>query len=194
VDRDHHLTMEGTMGNFTRHTPESAPAETADVLSQVRDRYGFVPNLAAYLAESPASLDAVLRLQEAFDRTSLTPEEQQLVLLTVSATNACSYCTTVHTALARRSGLGPDAIRAVRERESIADRRLGALRDFVVALVAERGRVGDRALDEFLAAGYTRAQAFEVVMGVALKTFTNYCNHLAGAEPNAEFVAMASQA
>jgi hypothetical protein len=28
-------------------------------------------------------------------------------------------------------------------------------------------------------------------MGVALKTLTNYCNHVAGAQPNAEFVAMA---
>lgn len=36
-----------------------------------------------------------------------------------------------------------------------------------------------------------RAQVFECVLGVALKTLTNFCNHLAHAEPNPEFVAMA---
>ena len=43
----------------------------------------------------------------------------------------------------------------------------------------------------FLATGYTKAQVFEVVMGVAMKTLTNYSNHLAGAVPNPEFIAMA---
>ena len=37
----------------------------------------------------------------------------------------------------------------------------------------------------------TGGQVFEVIMGVALKTMTNCCNHLAGAEPDAEFVRIA---
>jgi len=36
-------------------------------------------------------------------------------------------------------------------------------------------------MQSFLDAGYSKAQAFEVVLGIALKTMTNYCNHLAGA-------------
>ena len=31
-----------------------------------------------------------------------------------------------------------------------------------------------------------------LVMGIALKTLTNYCNHLVSAEPNEEFLAMAA--
>ncbi len=42
-----------------------------------------------------------------------------------------------------------------------------------------------------MAAGYTKVKVFEVVMGVPIKTLTNYSNHLAGAVPNPEFVAMA---
>lgn len=38
------------------------------------------------------------------------------------------------------------------------------------------------------------AKIFEVVMGIGLKTMTNYCNHLASAEPNAEFTRMAERA
>ena len=168
--------------------------ETAAVLARVQDRYGFIPNLAAHLAESPASLSAVLGLQEAFERTSLTPQEQQLVLLAVSNTNECPYCTTVHTGLGRKAGLDVATIQSTTQRAQLADRRLNALRDFAVALVEDKGWVDPEKLAGFLDAGYTRAQVFEVVMGVALKTFTNYCNHLVGAQPNPEFVAMAAGA
>ena len=142
-------------------------------------------------AESPIVLDAVLALSAAFDKTSLTPQEQQVVQLTVSARNDCNYCRTVHTGLGRKAGLDGATVRATVAFEPLADRRLNALRDFARALVEDRGRVPEAKVDDFLSAGYTRAQVFEVVMGVALKILTNYCNHLVGAQPNAEFVAMA---
>jgi len=66
-----------------------------------------------------------------------------------------------------------------------------ALRDFTRKVVEEKGWVAENDVQQFLAAGYSRTQVFEVVMGVTLKTFTNNCNHLAGAEPNPEFIMMA---
>ena len=59
------------------------------------------------------------------------------------------------------------------------------------AMVEERGRVHEQRVRQFLDAGYTTAQVFEVVMGIALKTLTNYSNHLTDTRPNPEFVAMA---
>lgn len=38
-----------------------------------------------------------------FDKISLSPQEQQVVLLTVSALNGCGYCKAVHTVLERMS-------------------------------------------------------------------------------------------
>lgn len=148
------------MSIFTKYTEASAAAGAAEVLSKVKARYGFIPNLAADVAESPLVLEAVLSLAAAFDKVSLTPQEQQTVLLTVSALNGCVYCRTVHTALGRK-------------------------------VVEESGRVKEDDVRTFLAHGFTKVQVFEVILGVALKTLTNYCNHLAGAVPNAEFVAMA---
>lgn len=179
------------MSIFVQHTAATAPEGAAEVLAKVKERYGFIPNGAAYLAESPIVLGAVLALSAAFDKTSLTPQEQQVVQLTVSARNDCTYCRTVHTGLGRKAGLDGATVRATVAGEPLADRRLNALRDFARALVEDRGRVPEAKIDDFLSAGYTRAQVFEVVMGVALKILTNYCNHLAGAQPNAEFVAMA---
>lgn len=176
---------------FTKHTDQTAPRGAAEVLAKVNQRYGFIPNLAAYVAEAPLVLDAVLNLSGAFDQTSLTPQERQVVLLTTSALNGCGYCRTVHTALGRMAEIDNATLKAIVALEPLPDRKLNALRDFTRKVVEERGWVEQGHVKAFLAAGYTKAQIFEVVMGVAMKTLTNYSNHLAGATPNAEFVAMA---
>ena len=179
------------MNSFTQHTAKTAPKASAEVLSKINDRYGFVPNLAAYMAESPVALDTLLNLVGAFEKTSLTPQEQQIVLLMVSALNGCDYCKTAHTGLGRMADVDSETLKATIAFEPLRDRKLNALRDFTRKVVEDRGWVKEDGVRSFLDAGYTRAQVFEVIMGVALKTLTNYSNHLTGAMPNPEFVAMA---
>ncbi len=179
------------MSLFTKHDETTAPEGAAQTLSMIKDRYGFVPNLAAYVAESPNALGAILKLSEAFDQSTLSPQEQQVVLLTISSLNDCSYCKTVHTALGKKEQIDDDTIQKIIASQTIKDSKLNVLREFTQALVEEKGWVEDKKVQAFLNAGYTQAQVFEVIMGVALKTMTNYSNHLAGADPNAEFISMA---
>ena len=179
------------MSIFTKHTVDTAPAGASDILARVEDRYGFIPNLASYVAASPATLNAIIGLSENFDKSTLTPQEQQIVLITVSAMNRCNYCKTVHTALGRKAGVSGLLLKAILEMEELPDVKLNALRNFTREVVENRGWVGTGQVDAFLASGYSKAQVYEVVMGIALKTLTNYCNHLAGAEPNPEFITMA---
>jgi uncharacterized peroxidase-related enzyme len=180
------------MSLFTKHDETTAPAEAAAVLSTAKERYGFVPNLAAYVAESPLVLGAVLKLSEQFDQSTLSPQEQQLVLLTVSTLNGCSYCKTAHTALGKMADMSTDMLKSIISLKRLKDPRLEALRTFSTAIVEEKGWVDEQQIQNFLSAGFTKAQVFEVVLGIALKTITNYSNHLAGAEPNNEFIAMAA--
>jgi len=182
------------MSIFTKHDEITAPADSAAVLAAAKERYGFVPNLAAYIAESPLVLASVLKLSEQFEQSSLSPQEQQLVLLTVSALNGCSYCKTAHTALGKKAGLSNEKLQAVIAFRSLEDRRLEELRIFTLSVVEEKGYVDEGKVLAFLDAGFTKGQVFEIVLGVALKTITNYSNHLAGAEPNDEFIAMAADA
>ena len=182
------------MSLFSKHDENSAPTEAAKVLLAAKERYGFVPNLAAYLAESPLALATVLKLSELFEQSTLTPEEQQLVLLTVSATNDCSYCQTAHTALGKKAGLSTDTLQSITTFKTLSNPRLEALRTFTVAILEHKGQVDEQKVEDFIKAGFAKAQVFEVVMGVTLKTMTNYSNHLAVAEPNAEFIEMAGDA
>jgi len=178
------------MSLFTKYDESSAPSEAAAVLSGAKERYGFVPNLAAYLAESPLVLGAVLKLSEQFDQSTLSPQEQQLVLLTVSTLNSCSYCKTAHTALGKMADMSRDTLQAIIAFKPLSDSRLEALRTFTAIIVEEKGHVDEEKILAFLNAGFTKAQVYEVILGVALKTITNYSNHIAGAQPNEEFSAM----
>lgn len=182
------------MAIFTKHNESTSPAEAAKVLSAAKQRYGFVPNLASYLAESPLVLGAVLTLSEQFDQSSLSPQEQQVVLLTISTLNNCSYCRTVHTGLGKMAEVSSDDIQSTIACNPLSNPRLESLRRFTSSIWEEKGSVDEKVVREFLDAGFSKAQVFEVILGVALKTLTNYSNHIAGAEPNQEFIVMAEDA
>jgi len=74
--------------------------------------------------------------------------------------------------------LDREVIEAVRNGGPIADRKLEALRSFAVKAVRARGWLGDAELRAFMAAGYPQATILEVLMGVGLKTLSNYVNHV----------------
>jgi uncharacterized peroxidase-related enzyme len=180
---------------LTVHTKESAPAASRPVLERIGKAFGFVPNLYAVYAESPAALQGALAISEAFSKTSLSPAEQQLVALAVSEANDCEFCMAAHSTLAKHAArVAPAIVAAVRSREPLADAKLDALVTFTRKIVEERGFVADADVAAFLGAGYTKAQILEVLLGVGMKTFNNYADHIAHTPLNAEYKAEAWRA
>jgi uncharacterized peroxidase-related enzyme len=164
---------------FKVHALETAPEGAKDVLASARKAYGFLPNLLAVMAEAPALLQAYRALVDLFDETSLTPSERQVVLLTTSYENGCEYCVAAHSVIAGMQRVPEDVVQAVRRGKPIADRKLEALRRFTTAVVTSRGRPSEAETAEFLNAGYANAQILEVVLGVGVKTLSNYTNSIA---------------
>ena len=41
------------MTEFNLHTIDTAPAESKDILQKISDKWGFIPNFMAVIAESP---------------------------------------------------------------------------------------------------------------------------------------------
>lgn len=165
---------------FPVHTVATASPEARETLTGAEKAFGFVPNLLGTMAEAPALLKGYLALSRLFDESSLSPTERQLVLLTVSYENACAYCMAAHTVIAGMQKVHPTVVEAVRAGQPIADPRLEALRRFTQDVVVSRGWPGEDALKAFTAAGYGPQQVLEVVLGVGIKTMSNYTNHLAG--------------
>jgi len=178
------------MTRFTAHTAESAPAASRPLLEGIGRSVGFVPNLFGVFAESPAALRGALAIYEAFSMSSLAPAEQQLVMLAVSEANDCEYCVAAHSTLAKRlAKVDPALVSAVRRREALADAKLDALVTFTRKVVEQRGMLAEAEVAAFLNAGYSRAQVIEVLLGVGMKTFNNYVDHIAHTPLNDQFKA-----
>ncbi len=175
------------MNGFPLHTAETAPEGAKQRLAKIESALGFIPNVLAAQAEAPALLEGYQSLSTIFDRTSLSPVERQVVLMTASFENDCRFCMAAHSWVARRQGIEAPVIDALRAGTAIADARLDALHRYTRAVVVGRGKVPDSDVAALLAAGFTRQNALEVVLGVALKVLTNYTNSIAGVTPNEAF-------
>lgn len=167
------------MNAFTIHTIESAPSAAKDTLEEAKRKFGFLPNLLGELAAAPPALKAYTLLNELMSQTSLSPIAQQVVLVSASMANDCRYCVAAHTAGLKMAGMATDQIEALREGGPLADAKLDALRMFTMTMVEQRGVIDDADLQRFIDAGYAREQAFEVLVGVAMKTLSNYTNRIA---------------
>jgi len=166
------------MTQFTVYTADNAPEASRATLAAVKQGFGFVPNLQANMAESPELLAGYSALWDLFSKTTLTPTEQQIVYLTANFENECHYCMAGHTKLAQMGKIADPIVQAIRGGTEIPDAKLEALHKFATLVVRERGFVGDAAVDAFLAAGYTKQNVLEVVLGAGTKLLSNYTNHI----------------
>lgn len=166
------------MSQFPIHTVDSAPEPSRPRLLALRQAVGMIPNLAAGMAESPALLGAFLAVRDLYQNSSFTGAEIQVLSIVAAVENDCGWCVAFHSLMAHKEGVAADAIAALRDGRSPADGRLGALSDFARVMVRRRGAVHQTELDRFLAAGYTRAAALEVVVGMAFSLMANYAGHL----------------
>lgn len=171
------------------HTIDTAPADSAQIMGDIKKAIGFIPNLFGVFAESPSALKAYKVIGEIFDESSFSATERQLIVLTASRYNECNYCIAAHTTLAGMQKVPTDVVEAIREDRPISDSRLEALRTFTTTVVDKRGWLADEDVATFLAAGFTKAQMLEVILGVSFKTLSNYTNHLADTPVDAAFQA-----
>jgi uncharacterized peroxidase-related enzyme len=157
---------------LTLHT---APEASLPILENIQKGLGFVPNLMATFANSPTVLQGYLALDAVYEKGTFTPTERQLILLTASLVNECGYCVAAHSTIAKTLIKVPAEIIAdIRANRPVSDKRLDALVRYTRELVSQRGHVSQETVQGFLEAGYTAYQAMEVLLGVALKTISNY--------------------
>lgn len=181
--------MQDAPPTFHACTPEDAPEAAQPLLAAILKQYGFIPEFYAYLAESPVALQAYQDLSARLRQTTFTPAEQQAVLLAISVTNDCEFCVAAHSMAARRAKAPDAVVDALRAMRPVEGAHYAALTTFAQAVVRERGWVRGAPLQAFLDQGFTPRQAIEVVLAVAMKTLSNYVNHLTGAKTNPELAA-----
>jgi uncharacterized peroxidase-related enzyme len=167
------------------HTPatvDAAPASTHASLKAVERQLGVVPNLFRVVANSPAALTGYLQLSAASAQGGLGGATLERIALVVAELNGCGYCLAAHSYLGRNvAKLDEVEIQANRNGAS-GDPKADAAVRFAAAVVRQRGQVSNEQVAAVRSAGYSDAQVLDILLAVALNTFTNYVNEVAQTE------------
>lgn len=166
------------MSQFTTHTIETA-GDSKKLLEGARKAFGFVPNLLAVMAESPAMLEGYMTLSGIFDKSDLSSTERQIILMVNNRLNNCGYCMAAHSTISTMQGVPDDVIAALRDGTPLANAKFEALRVFAVKINESRGWPEAKDVQALIDAGYSKRTVLEVVLGTALKVLSNYTNHIA---------------
>jgi AhpD family alkylhydroperoxidase len=176
---------------FTEYTAESAPPAARRLLTATQGRLGYLPAAMARMAASPQLVDGFMRLTAIFDSTTLDPVAREVLVMTVATRHGCHICVAMHTAALTGLGAGPELIAALRDARPISDERLDAIRVFTLRVLDTAGDVGEAALRDFLARGYTTQNALEIVLGIGTYTMSALANRLTGAPVDDQLAAHA---
>jgi uncharacterized peroxidase-related enzyme len=180
---------ERSMTQYTKQTIELAPEGAGQALARLKQSAGVIPNLAATMAESPALIDGFVTLREVYQqRATLDPKEREILGVANAVANRCEWCVAFHSFVAGKLGVDPATVNAIRTGQAPADPRARALTRFTNQLIERRGAIDSQELDTFLAAGFTKQQALEVVTGLALSLMANYAGNFVEPELDAFLV------
>jgi AhpD family alkylhydroperoxidase len=179
------------MTNFPVHTIDSAPERSKPALRQLQSAFGMIPNIAGAMATSPVLISSLVGLFGNVHGGSFTEAQVQTVLLTDAVTNACVWAVAFHTALALKEGIDPADVQAIREGRLPKDGKLAALSALARTMIEKRGCLDDEDVDRFIAAGFDKDHALEVIAAVAASTITNYTGSITKTPLEAPFQAHA---
>lgn len=168
------------MTRLPLRTIEDAPEAAKAGLEAAQRNNGFLPNLVRLLANAPVALETYQTVSGINARAGLGLAEREAVQITAAATHGCGFCVAGHTAVAyKKANLTEAVVDALRSNGgTVPDARLDAVANFTRAVIATRGAVADADLAAFKAAGFSDANALEVVLGVSLATLCNFANNL----------------
>jgi len=170
---------------------EDLPADIREIIENVQEKAGFVPNIFLALAHRPDEFRAFFAYHDAIleRKGNLTKAEKEMIIVATSAANDCPYCVIAHGAILRVRAKDPriaDRI-AVNYRSAELEPRQRAILDFALKL-AQRGaeleeadyqRLRDQGLDD--------EDIWDIGAITAFFALSNRLAHVIELEPNLEF-------
>jgi alkylhydroperoxidase family enzyme len=158
------------MQAFRIHTIDSAPEGARPGLQALQKNFGFIPNAAATMADSPLLLNAFIAAFGSFHGGAFTEAEKQVLLLANAVALKCAWTTAFHSTLALKTGVAAGDVAAIRAGRSPADPKLAALAHLARALIDRKGHGVGAQIEPFVGAGYAQAQVLDVIAAIAVST------------------------
>ena len=159
---------------------DKANVEQTLLFDRSKKENKMVPNMFKVMGNHPALLKAYMNGYSSFrNKSEFNSAEQEVVLLTISVENNCNYCIEGHSLAADLMSKVPvEVTEAIRNNTEIPDEKLKQLSIFTSIMINKRGNPSPEDVEAFLNAGYTEYHIMSILLGISIKTISNYTNHL----------------
>ncbi|WP_158817675.1 carboxymuconolactone decarboxylase family protein [Methylocapsa sp. S129] len=177
------------MQKFNVHTIESAPEKSRQTLSGMQQKFGFLPNIMGTMAENPVLLNGFAASFGSFHGGGFDEAEKQILLLTNAVALKCPWTIAAHSTFAVEDGVPESDVMAIRNGKLPKDARYAALSEISKTLLERKGNATEVEIEKFTSAGYSKAQIFEVVLGLGISMITATTTNMAGTPVDDRFKA-----
>ncbi len=173
------------MDKFKLVTPETADDIAKPILTQLKGKFGMLPNFFGALGIDGMSLEAFLALQTKLQNSQFSKRDQELLALAVANYNGCHYCVSAHTFSAKRmAGLtAEECVEAQHGRA--ADAREQLIIDIALSVLKNKGKLEQSLVQKAKDAGFSEADIVQLTLLTALNSFTNWLNNVV--DPDIDF-------
>jgi uncharacterized peroxidase-related enzyme len=189
--------------------PADLPDDLRERVGAIAEKSGFVPNIFRALGHRPRELRAFLDYHDALmdpaptdpatqaSRVAdgLSKAERELVVVSTSGANHCTYCVVAHGAILRIRSKDPELADHVGINPYGAELtgRQRAIVDLALALALDSASFTDDDVEAAREAGRSEDEIWDVGAITALFAMSNRLAHLTALRPNAEFFTMGRQ-
>ena len=171
------------------------PDDIRQMIEQVQEKSGFIPNVFLALAHRPAEFRAFFAAHDALmDKSDgLSKAEREMIVVATSATNACLYCVVAHGAILRIRAKNPliaDQLAINPWKADLSDRERHMI-DFALLVAADSKVISDDHLDAMRTNGFSDDEIWDIGAIAAFFAMSNRLANLTSMRPNDEFFSMA---
>ena len=170
------------------------PDDLKQIITEVQEKAGFIPNVFLTLAHRPDELRAFWAYHEALMRkeSGLSKAEREMIVVATSAVNNCLYCVVAHGAILRiyeKSTQISEQIATNFRKADITDRQKAML-EFAEKVALQSDQIADSDFQALYAHGFSDEDIWDIGAVTALFALSNRMASLTSMRPNDEFYAM----
>jgi uncharacterized peroxidase-related enzyme len=168
---------------------DEATETQKELLSITRKEYKMIPNMYRAMANHPVLLKSYMDTYKGFrTQSNFSSVEQEVVFLTISIDNNCSYCMAAHSIIADLvSKVPPNITDAIRTGAEIPDAKLKSLQVFTSIMLNKRGNPSEDDVRSFFEYGYNEHHILDIILAISIKIISNYTNHIFHTEIDSAF-------
>ncbi|XP_063963693.1 uncharacterized protein LOC129272623 [Lytechinus pictus] len=170
---------------------KTLPDDLQEVMDEVEEKGGFLPNVFKMLSYHPDSFRSFFKYYNVLMEDSggnLTKADKEMIVVATSSVNNCMYCIVAHSALHRIYSKNQTLADEIVANEHMAalDSRQRAILDLALAVCKNEPITGEH-FSNLEAHGLDQEDAFMVGSVAAFFAMSNRLAHLTSCRPNKEF-------